>query len=102
MIKYKGTTIYPPAIYDALSQVSEIKDYLVEISKNEIETDEILIYIAQNGDVDVVERKIKNALQSKLRVIPALDFVSSQQLNAMRPSDTRKPTSIIFKAAHHE
>jgi len=97
MIKYKGTTIFPPAIYDALRTVSEVKDYLVEISNSAIQTDEILIHIVQSGNLDVVESKIKSSLQAKLRVIPALNFVSAQHLQSLRPAKSRKPVQIVFK-----
>jgi phenylacetate-CoA ligase len=97
MIKYKGTTIYPPAIFDALSHVAEIQDYIIEVSQNDIGTDEILIHICQNGHHDTTEQKVKNALQSKIRVIPSLNFVSSAFIQEKRPTNTRKPLSIIFK-----
>src|SRR5690554_7496930 len=45
MIKYKGTTLYPPAMHDAVSYFKEILLHLIEISTNEIGTDEILIRI---------------------------------------------------------
>jgi phenylacetate-CoA ligase len=97
MIKYKGTTIYPPAIFDALSQVTEIQDYIIEVFQNDIGTDEILIHICQNGHHDTTEQKVKNALQSKIRVIPGLNFVSSAFIQEKRPTNTRKPLSILFK-----
>ncbi len=97
MIKYKGTTIFPPSIYDALSVVPEVKDYIVEVSKNDIGTDEIHIHISLNGSIDVAEQKIKASLQSKLRVTPSLSFVSAQQLQSMRPAESRKPVMIIFR-----
>ncbi len=97
MIKYKGTTIFPPSIYDALSAVAEVKDYIVEITKNDLDTDEIQIHIALAGSLDAAEQKIKTSLQSKLRVTPALNFVSAQHLQSMRPADARKPAMIIFR-----
>ena len=97
MIKYKGTTIYPPAIYDALSTVREIQDYIVEVSQGATGTDEILIHISQSGNLDVTEQKIKSALQAKLRVIPSLRFVSTGTIAEMRPAHSRKPLSIIFR-----
>lgn len=97
MIKYKGTTIYPPAIFDALSHVSEIQDYIIEVFQNDIGTDEILIHICQNGNHDTTEQKVKNALQSKIRVIPSLNFVSSAFIQEKRPTNTRKPLSILFR-----
>ena len=97
MIKYKGTTIFPPSIFDALSAVPEVKDYIVEITKNDLGTDEIQIHIALAGSLDLAEQKIKNLLQSKLRVTPNLNFVSAQHLQSMRPADSRKPLMIVFR-----
>lgn len=97
MIKYKGTTIFPPSIYDALSAVTEVKDYIVEITKNDLGTDEIQIHIALAGSLDAAEQKIKTSLQSKLRVTPNLNFVSAQHLQSMRSPDARKPAMIIFR-----
>ena len=97
MIKYKGTTIFPPSIYDALSAVPEVKDYLVEITKNDLGTDEIHIHISLSGSLDAAEQKIKTSLQSKLRVTPNLNFVSAQHLQSLRPADSRKPLMIIFR-----
>ncbi len=97
MIKYKGTTIYPPAIFDALSHISEIQDYIIEIFKNDIGTDEILIHICQNGNHDITEQKVRNILQSRIRVTPNLNFVSSVFIQEKRPTNTRKPLSILFR-----
>ncbi len=97
MLKYKGTTLFPPAIYDALSLVPEVKDYIVEVSRNGLETDEIKIHISLQGDLDSTEQKIKTSLQTRLRVTPSLNFVSAQHLKEMRPDETRKPVKIIFR-----
>lgn len=45
MIKYKETTLYPPALHDLLSTFDHIKLSLIEVSTNEIGTDEIFIRI---------------------------------------------------------
>ena len=45
MIKYKGTTLYPPALYDILDNIDLITNYVVEVYTNNIGTDEILIHI---------------------------------------------------------
>lgn len=97
MIKYKGTTLYPPSIYEALCHVSEIKDYVIEICKNEIGNDEIILNLAVSGSPDLAEPKIKTALQTKLRVIPTIHFVTASQLQELRPTESRKPVTIIFR-----
>jgi phenylacetate-CoA ligase len=97
MIKYNGTTIFPPSIYDALGSVAEIKDYLVEVLKNDLGNDEIVLHISQGGNLDVVEERIKQVLQAKLRVLPNLNFVSAKHLQSLRPAESRKPVTIIFR-----
>ena len=45
MIKYKGTTLYPPALFDLLNEMEEVKDYVAEVYSNDIGMDEVLLYI---------------------------------------------------------
>jgi phenylacetate-CoA ligase len=97
MIKYKGTTLFPPAIYEAISHVPEVKDYVVEVSKNELGTDEIVLNLSVTGSPDVIEPKIKTALQTKLRVIPTVNFVTTAHLQSLRPAESRKPVMIVFR-----
>ncbi|MBL0308787.1 MAG: AMP-binding protein [Bacteroidetes bacterium] len=97
MIKFKGTTFFPPAIYDALSQVPQINDYVVEVSKNEMGMDEVMIHISITGNLDIVESQILSTLRAKLRVTPSIQFTSSSQLQSLRPKESRKPTMVVFR-----
>jgi phenylacetate-CoA ligase len=97
MIKYKGTTIFPPAIFNALSMVEEVKDFVVQIVKNDIGTDEIILHVYSVGDPQLIEQKIISSCQTKLRVSPILKFSTPQQLASLRPTDSRKPVTVIFK-----
>ena len=36
MIKYKGTTLYPPALFDLLNEMEEVLDYVAEVYSNDI------------------------------------------------------------------
>ena len=45
MIKLKGTTLYPPALFDLLNSMEEIKDYTVEVFSNDLGTDEVVPHI---------------------------------------------------------
>ena len=46
MIKYKGTTLYPPAIFDVLDHTPYVENYVVEVDVDENGNDNILIRIA--------------------------------------------------------
>ena len=46
MIKYKGTTLYPPAMYNVLNHYNDVDCFVIEIFHNELGTDEILVKIS--------------------------------------------------------
>ena len=98
MIKYKGTTIYPPAMHDLLNYFEEINLHLIEISTNELGTDEILIKIATKSPDNNLFQKIKDHFRAKLRVTPQIQFVSFEELQKIvfNPM-SRKPITFIDK-----
>jgi phenylacetate-CoA ligase len=96
MIKYKGTTIYPPAIFDMLNNVPFIKEYAVEVFTNELGTDELKLHLHSELPVDDCERQLRPLLQSKLRVAPIMHFHSSAEMQQMQfPAATRKQVKFI-------
>lgn len=96
LIKYKGTTLYPPAIIEAIHTVPAVSDFLIKVSHNELGIEQLDVFIVHHGDIDTTEAELRTAMQHKLRVLPEIHFISSRQLAEMRPSDTRKPVSVIF------
>ncbi len=98
MIKYKGTTLYPPALYDILNNIEQVENYVVEVFTNEIRTDEILIHVASKEKSDNTIKNITDHFRAKLRVTPTVNFVSATEINAMQnPGMTRKPVKFIDK-----
>ena len=97
MIKLKGTTIFPPAIEDALHLVSGIADYIIEVARDEFNLDRVTIHILPAGESNAIEAALKAALQSKLRVIPDINFVDAGSLAKMRNADSRKPVRVVFR-----
>ena len=98
MIKYKGTTIYPPAMYNLLNDFVEINSYIIEIDNNEIGTDRITIKLAVDKlSVELLER-LKDHFRAKLRVSPLIEFVSLEEINRLKfPRTSRKPVLFIDK-----
>jgi phenylacetate-CoA ligase len=96
MIKYRGTTLYPPAIFDMLNNVSFIKEYIVEVFTGELGTDELLLHIHTQIPVDDCEHQLKPLLQSKLRVSPWMRFHSGADMAQMQfPIASRKQVKFI-------
>ena len=95
MIKFKGTTVYPPSLYDILDDIKEIKTYIVEVTTNDIGTDEILIKVGCHKVTEGLEKSIKDHFRAKLRVSPAVEFNSIEEIDKLKfPAKSRKP--IIF------
>jgi phenylacetate-CoA ligase len=92
MIKYKGTTLYPPAMNDVLNDIVGIENYIIEISTNDLDTDEILIKIAVTNPTPVFLQELKDHFRAKLRVTPKIEFTTNEVLKPLifNPN-SRKP-----------
>ncbi|HEY4617906.1 MAG TPA: phenylacetate--CoA ligase [Flavobacterium sp.] len=83
MIKYKGTTLYPPAMNDVLNDFPMIESHIIEISTNDLGTDEILIKIAVKEQSDAFLQQLKDHFRAKLRVSPKIEFTTKEILNPL-------------------
>jgi len=96
MIKYKGTTLFPPALYDILDNIEYVTNYIVEVYTNQIGTDEILIHLSCKGIGEEKEKDIKDHFRAKLRVAPLLSFEPEAKILKMQsPEMSRKPVKFI-------
>lgn len=96
MIKYKGTTLYPPAMHNILNNFPEIESYIIEIFHNDFGTDEILIKITSENISEELLLDIKDHFRAKLRVAPKIEFATQAEINLLRfPPLGRKPVDLI-------
>lgn len=92
MIKYKGTTLYPPALYDLLNEFEAITAFVIEVFTNEIGTDEIVIKASSKDTSKRFQKRIKDHFRAKLRVAPKVEFMDFESINKLRfPAMSRKP-----------
>lgn len=98
MIKFKGTTLYPPALFDMLNEMENVIDYVAEVNSNEVGTDEVLLYIVPSDDSDETDRKIRANLQARLRVSPHVKYITAEEIQKMQmPEAGRKIVKFIDK-----
>ncbi|XZF14259.1 phenylacetate--CoA ligase family protein [Chitinophagaceae bacterium MMS25-I14] len=96
MIKYKGTTLYPPAVFDILNNIPFIREYVVEAFTNDLDTDELKLHLHTPLPIDDCEARLRPILQAKLRVVPALHFHSGAEIQQMQfPPASRKQVKFI-------
>ena len=97
MIKFKGTTIYPKAIFEMLEQFVEISCYKIIVNKDELNNDEITILLEDKIESTSVFLSILDQCKSKLRVVPKFEFLESNTLRCMvYKKNLRKPEKIKF------
>lgn len=96
MIKFKGTTLYPPALFDMLNEMAEIIDFAVEVYSNEIGLDEVLLHLVPADNTEACDHRIRANLQARLRVSPAISYIDTPSLQKIQFKETdRKITRFI-------
>lgn len=92
MIKYKGTTLYPPAMNDILNDFENILCYQIVIQSNEIGLDEIIIKISTDSNSESFVNEVRDHFRAKLRVSPKIELVDFDILSKIvfNPN-SRKP-----------
>lgn len=91
MIKFKGTTIYPPILFDILDNIPDVDNYIVEVFTNSLGTDQIQIRIGSNNHTETFIKQIKDIFRSKVRVAPDIKFESAELISRLQmPPMSRK------------
>lgn len=88
MIKYKGTTLYPPALFDILNEMENVLDFVAEVYSNETGTDEVLIHVLPSDFSEETNRQIRANLQARLRVSPHIKYVNAEELQKIQMPET--------------
>jgi phenylacetate-CoA ligase len=96
MIKFKGTTLYPPALFDLLNEMEEVLDYVAEVYSNELGMDEVLLYLVPQNNHDETDRRIRAYLQARLRVSPHVQYLTPAEMQKLQfPELGRKVSRFI-------
>lgn len=96
MIKYKGTTLYPPAMHDILNDFSGIQCYQIVIHSSDIGLDEIIIKLSSEQADEEFVGAVKDHFRAKLRVSPKIELVDFDVLSkeVFHPN-SRKPITLV-------
>jgi len=96
MVKYKGTTLYPPSIKDVLHDHGVGDAYYMEVSQDELGMDKLVVFLP----LQLAEKLkfLQDAFKARLRVVPILEFIPQQEIDKVRMNPSvRKPIDFIDK-----
>ena len=96
MIKFKGTTLYPPALYDVLENIPGVNNYIIEVFTGSLGTDQIVLRIGSTRRDEAFEKEIKDTFRSKVRVAPEVVFEQVEYIaKKQMPQMSRKQIKFV-------
>ena len=102
MIKYRGTTLYPQAIYSVLADIPGISEYYLTLSSDYDLSDQVKISVSVNNGSCSAE-SIADELQTRLRVRPEVVIASEEQVRQQVYSgNARKLVRLIDRRKTNE
>ena len=97
LVKYKGTTLYPPVVFDVLDETPYIENYVMIVSANEFGNDHITIKIglSKQPSIDVI-KALKDRFRARIRVAPDIEICTVDEIKKINhPEISRKPIKFI-------
>ena len=104
MIKFKGTTLYPPAINDVLDNTDYVENYVIIVHTNDAGTDDVVVKIGLKYPVDFdVVKELKDSFRSRIRVAPHIEILPVDEIRKINfPEKSRKPVKFIDQRQRHD
>ena len=95
MLKVRGTSLYPQAVFSALDEMHEVSEYYMEVHSDGELSDRLVVHLAFSSRpvaVDVLLRR----LQARLRVKPELIVEPEADIRrVVFTPESRKPVRFI-------
>ena len=100
MIKFKGTTLYPPMVMDVLDNRSDIANYQLVLSLNDLGNDDVKVRIGlpcPNPEKDeALIADLKNSFRAKIRLAPNIEICKADALaKDIYRETSRKPIKVV-------
>jgi len=85
MIKLKGTTLYPPLVFEILQGVHAVRDFVVEAYTGTLGTDELRLHVwLQDEQAADTLRELPALFQARLRVVPEICRTTPEELEKLQ------------------
>jgi phenylacetate-CoA ligase len=99
MMKVRGTSLYPQAVFAAMDEIGGLGDYYLEITNTDELSDQLIIHIGDRAGQPPVN-SICEQLQSKLRVTPSIVIDPEDKVRQhVHSPESRKPIRVIDRRA---
>ncbi len=91
MLKYHGTTLYPPAIFAVLQQIDAVDSYYIEVYDDFALSDRIKVVVGSD-EPTLSAAAVAERIAAAVRVKPQVEIAAAAQVRArVYPAHKRKP-----------
>jgi phenylacetate-CoA ligase len=103
MLKLRGTTVYPPAIFAALQEIDEVQNYYLEVDSEFDLADRATVTVGLRPGAALSEATIADRVGSRIRVRLQVRIAPASEVEArIRPPGKRKPVVFFDHRRHHD
>lgn len=98
LLKIKGTSVYPNAVFEALNELNYINTYVLKAFTNDYGLDDAIVYVSlQQGDFNKnINIQISQHLQAKLKISLKVFVLEEKEIMALQfPTHSRKQIKFI-------
>lgn len=95
MMKVRGTSLYPQAVFAALDAIPGLGDYYIEVSSHADLSDELVVHVGDNPGRPPIAL-IRDRLKARLRVAPTIVVDPDDRLrHHIYTPESRKPVRFL-------
>lgn len=95
MMKVRGTTLYPQAVFAALDEIPQVGEYYLEIASDGDLSDTLVVHLGAHAALPPPEW-IREQLQARLRVTPLIAIDPEEEVrHCVHTPQSRKPVRVF-------
>jgi phenylacetate-CoA ligase len=95
LMKIRGTSVYPQAVFNALDELAGVGDYYLELRENAELSDELVVHLAGISRLPPAA-SVAEHLQARIRVTPVIVVDPEDEVrHHLYSSESRKPVRVL-------
>jgi len=97
-LKVKGTTVYPKAIENALLDIGDVANYIIEAYNENSPADKVLVKVGIKKYSQGIIKRLKERLLATLRFTPEIELLNPREIERLQyQGGRRKALAFIDK-----
>jgi phenylacetate-CoA ligase len=96
MLKVRGTTLYPPAIFAALQDLEGVRNYYLEIHQDHELSDRVQVVVGLAAGTDLTAREIADRIRGRVRVTLDVVLAPREDVHQRTVVEGRRKPVLVF------